>query len=51
MAQCQHEFHLIKSPYTLIVWRCQTCHSGPHWSIYECKHCKLKVCRDCKDKD
>ncbi|KAF2503246.1 hypothetical protein BU16DRAFT_448630 [Lophium mytilinum] len=47
---CEHSFTMIKSDTTLIIWNCNMCHSGPHWYIFECKHCKLKTCRPCTTK-
>ncbi|KAH8674362.1 hypothetical protein BGZ60DRAFT_269652 [Tricladium varicosporioides] len=47
---CSHSFNLLKSESTLIQWVCSTCHSGPHWYIFECKYCKLKSCRPCTSK-
>lgn len=44
---CHHSFTMIKSPNTLLLWRCGICQSGPHWFIFECKYCKLKTCREC----
>ena len=44
---CEHSFKMIKSDTTLILWHCNICHSGPHWYIFECQHCKLKTCRPC----
>ncbi|PSN71338.1 hypothetical protein BS50DRAFT_570711 [Corynespora cassiicola Philippines] len=49
-APCKHEFELLKSPNTVIVWTCNTCHSGPHLSIYKCKHCKTVRCQPCTSK-
>ncbi|KAI3528826.1 hypothetical protein CSPX01_15937 [Colletotrichum filicis] len=34
---CAHSFKMIKSDSTLIQWTCNLCHSGPHWSIFECR--------------
>ncbi|KAF2194303.1 hypothetical protein K469DRAFT_548033 [Zopfia rhizophila CBS 207.26] len=47
---CEHNFKMIKSDTTLILWNCNMCHSGPHWYIYECQNCKLKTCRPCTAK-
>lgn len=44
---CDHAFKLVKSDNHLIHWICNRCHSGPHWFIFECQRCKLKVCRPC----
>ncbi|KAH7204900.1 hypothetical protein BKA60DRAFT_498125 [Fusarium oxysporum] len=44
---CAHQFRIIKSDSTLLQWVCQHCHSGPHWMIWECKYCKLHLCRPC----
>ncbi|KAF1940560.1 hypothetical protein EJ02DRAFT_228060 [Clathrospora elynae] len=49
-ASCEHNFKLIKSDTTLIVWNCNMCHLGPFNFIYECQHCKLKTCRPCAAK-
>ncbi|KAF1835966.1 hypothetical protein BDW02DRAFT_264948 [Decorospora gaudefroyi] len=49
-ASCSHNFKLIKSDTTLVVWNCNLCHMGPLTSIYECEHCKLKTCRPCAAK-
>ncbi|KAK1472063.1 hypothetical protein CABS01_04706 [Colletotrichum abscissum] len=35
---CAHSFKMIKSDSTLIQWTCNLCHSGPHWSIFECRY-------------
>lgn len=45
-----HIFQILKSPYSLLVWNCAMCTSGPHWMIHECTHCKMKVCQGCSFK-
>jgi hypothetical protein len=47
LADHTHRFEIIKSPYTLLVWNCYMCTSGPHWMIHECVHCKIKICQGC----
>ncbi|KAI1268863.1 hypothetical protein F5Y18DRAFT_169934 [Xylariaceae sp. FL1019] len=47
LANCAHSFKMLKSDSTLVQWRCNTCHSGPHWWIFECRYCKLHTCRAC----
>jgi len=47
---CQHNFKVVKSDTTVVVWNCNMCHSGPHSLIYECAACKLKTCRPCAAK-
>ena len=50
MASCSHEFLVIKTDTTLLLWYCSLCYSGPHWLIYECKFCKIKRCKPCTQK-
>lgn len=50
MARCVHSFSIIKSDTNLMIWTCSLCHVGPHWYIYECAYCKLKVCQGCTSK-
>ncbi|KAG9231290.1 hypothetical protein BJ875DRAFT_469908 [Amylocarpus encephaloides] len=45
-----HSFNVLKSESTLIHWIGNSCRSGPHCYIFECKYCPLKVCRPCKNK-
>ncbi|KAF1823655.1 uncharacterized protein K489DRAFT_317764 [Dissoconium aciculare CBS 342.82] len=47
---CTHSFEALKSTTSLILWNCNMCHSGPHWWIWECQKCKLKVCTPCSEK-
>ncbi|KAF1811666.1 hypothetical protein P152DRAFT_398824 [Eremomyces bilateralis CBS 781.70] len=49
-ASCSHEFVMIKSDTTIVLWNCNLCHSGPHWYIWECTKCKFKACRPCSVK-
>ncbi|KAH6868660.1 hypothetical protein BKA58DRAFT_198821 [Alternaria rosae] len=49
-ASCSHNFKLIKSDTTLVVWNCQLCHTAGFNYIYECDQCKLKTCRPCAAK-
>jgi hypothetical protein len=49
-SQCEHDFKLIKSYNTLMVWYCSKCFAGPTWCIYECEKCKMKTCWNCKQK-
>ncbi|KAH6629479.1 hypothetical protein C7974DRAFT_376315 [Boeremia exigua] len=37
---CQHNFNVVKSDTTVVVWNCNMCHSGPHSHIYECSNCQ-----------
>ncbi|KAF2225042.1 hypothetical protein BDZ85DRAFT_194494 [Elsinoe ampelina] len=48
--RCPHQWLMKKSDTTLLVWRCQMCHSGPHWYIFECQRCRRKCCRPCTTK-
>lgn len=45
--QCAHTFQMIKSESTMIQWLCASCHSGPHWWIFECRYCRIHLCRGC----
>lgn len=47
LIRCVHYFEILKSESSLIQWRCNVCHSGPHWFIFECKYCKIKTCCAC----
>ncbi|KAF2837246.1 hypothetical protein M501DRAFT_995806 [Patellaria atrata CBS 101060] len=47
---CTHRFKYIKSDTNLIMWSCNLCHSGPHWTIWECELCRLKTCTPCCNK-
>ncbi|PSS02276.1 hypothetical protein BD289DRAFT_256176 [Coniella lustricola] len=44
---CAHDFQLVKTDSTLIVWYCNLCLGGPFYMIWECKYCKLHTCRNC----
>ena len=46
----KHEWELIKSLNRVLSWNCGYCHSGPHWFVQECIHCRLKACHMCSRK-
>ncbi|KAF2861658.1 hypothetical protein K470DRAFT_299132 [Piedraia hortae CBS 480.64] len=48
--KCQHDWKVMESTTTLVLWSCDQCHAGPYWSIYECIYCKYHVCGTCKRK-
>lgn len=45
--QCPHNYKTLASDNSLLRWNCALCYLVPQ-VIYECKLCKLKVCRDCQ---
>ena len=48
--RCHHSWGKTKAPSDLLQWFCQRCHSGPHWLIWECQHCKAIWCWACTQK-
>ena len=44
---CPHEWTWIKSDTSLLLWNCQHCSSGPHWTIKQCNICKIRFCQTC----
>lgn len=44
---CTHNWKVIKSDTSLILWRCNLCRSGPHWWIYSCIGCQTRSCKSC----
>ena len=43
-SHCTHLFQLMKPDTNLLSWRCNLCHGGLCWAIYECRYCKLRLC-------
>ena len=45
--ECPHTWAWIKSDTSLLLWNCQHCSSGPHWTIKQCDICKIRFCQTC----
>ena len=44
---CPHEYSMIKSDCSILLWNCQFCASGAHWAIFQCRICHIKADEPC----